>query len=259
LTDAAPPALSHADIVYDPANPAPTLGGDNLEIQCGPIDQRPLEARADVRVFTGPVLKEPLALSGPLVADVLFSTNVTDTDVTVSMMDVYPDGRAILIADGIVRARWRLFPSTNLPSPLSGNPADVYHARVSLWNTTYVFPPGHAVRLHVSSSNWPRFMPNKNTGVPMSAYDGSPNVTAGTAFWMGGGPTASSITLPVVSFPGALPAFPVEALADAPRYAPLLARLVAMGSAREGEGFGDFIVRRMAPIMRRLQRRVIGA
>ena len=211
---------SSLSYIYDPANPVPTIGGNNLLIKCGPLDQRPIEQakRQDVLIFTTPVLTEPVALAGLLQATVFFSTNVTDTDVVVKLIDVYPTsdpkdpllaGESVLVADGIARARWRNFPSSNDPAPLSGNPADVYEVNLSLWSTAYVFAAGHSIRVHVSSSNYPRFFPNSNTGTPMNATQGINNITAYTTIFLGSPQGNSHVTLPVVDLAN-LPGFPVE-------------------------------------------------
>ena len=247
-----PTSVASAQIMYDPANPVPSMGGNNLEISCGPLDQTPLESRSDVLVFSSPPLTEPLALSGPISATITFSTNVVDTDVVVKLIDAYPDGRrAHLLADGIARAKWRQYPASSQPNLLSGNPSQRYTVDVSLWNTTYVFTPGHSVRVHVSSSNSPRFLPNKNNGLPVSQYATSSNITANTTFWFGGG-QPSFITLPVVEWPSALPEFPVEAFRGTPaKYAPMLADMRSRGVAGPSEEFGEWVERKMGPVLKR--------
>ena len=89
----------------------------------------------------------------------------------VKITDVYPDGRSILLQDGIQRLRWRAGPEASTPS--LAVPGKVYELNVSLWNTSYVFQAGHSVRITVSSSNSPRFKPNPNTGKPLSEEDGT--------------------------------------------------------------------------------------
>ena len=137
--DAGPSTLEYA---YDPSDPVPTIGGNNLLIPCGPLDQRPNEAagRPDILIFTSEVLDAPLAVVGELTASVFFSTDVLDTDIVVKLIDVYPadanstrKGASILVADGIARARWRDFPATNELHLLSGDPGDVYSVNLTLW------------------------------------------------------------------------------------------------------------------------------
>ena len=217
LTTTAPSASGlSSTYVYDPLNPVPTLGGNNLEIACGPKDQRSVESRQDVLVFTTPPLQTQVAVTGEVTVTLYVSTNVTDTDFVVKLIDVYPAsssnpslaGSSTLVLDGIARMKWRLFPSTNEPQLLSGNPADVYQVNLTLWHTSYIFAPGHSIRVHVTSSNWPRFYPNPNTGVPMSKAANSPNITAqSTVHYDAAYP--SHVTLPVVDAASQLPPFPV--------------------------------------------------
>ena len=218
LLPAAEAAAAQVTYTYDPRDPVKTIGGDNLLIPCGPLDQRPNEAlgRQDLLLFTSAPLTEPLAVAGAVSAKIFFSTNVVDTDIVVKLIDVYPAnstnkgeaGASILVLDGIARARWRGFPDSNDPQPLSGDAADVYEVDLNLWRTAYVFGAGHSVRLHVTSSNDNRFFPNPNTGAWMNETQGSANVTATTSIRFGAG-QASSVTLPVVAL-AELPEFPVE-------------------------------------------------
>jgi len=198
--------------LYDPANPVQSLGGNNLMIACGPEDQRPAEERDDVMVFTGENLTEPVAITGPLHAVLYVSSNATDTDFTVKLTDVYPDGTSRLIQDGIVRMRWRKgthFSSDPLPPLVEG---EVYEAEVSLWNTSYVFNVGHQIRVSISSSNYDRFEPNPNTGRLLAEPQLPPVPAKNTIHF--GGKYDSRFLLPVVPL-SALPKFDVFAAADA--------------------------------------------
>lgn len=221
LAPAAPAgaAAGTRSYTYDPRDPVRTIGGNNLEIKCGPLDQRPLEGRQDVLLFTSAPLAAPLAITGELMATIFASTNVTDTDIVVKLIDVYPGadagdpllaGESILVQDGISRLKWRNWRTDNAVAPLSGDAADVYETTVSLWTTSYVFNKGHRIRVHVTSSNAPRFSPNPNTGDSFSAA----NATAATTIHFDGGAASSFFTLPVVSL-DALPRFPIEAAVDA--------------------------------------------
>jgi putative CocE/NonD family hydrolase len=155
---------------YDPNNPVPTLGGNNSTwtwmkfaqepIYPGPVDQRPLERRDDVLVYTTPILDADLEVTGPLEAVVYAESSARDTDFTAKLVDVYPDGRAIHLAEGILRARHRM----SLESMELLTPGEVAEFRIELAPTSNVFLRGHRVRVEISSSNFPRFDRNLNTG-----------------------------------------------------------------------------------------------
>ncbi len=158
----APPQAEEADrFVYDPDNPVPTNGGEfRLFAPWGPQDQRPIEARDDVLVYTSEVVKEPLEVTGPIRVVLYAATSARDTDWTAKLVDVAPDGKAFNLCDGIIRARYR--------NPEKGSellePEKVYRYEIDLWATSNEFQPGHRVRIEVSSSNFPRFNRNLNTG-----------------------------------------------------------------------------------------------
>jgi len=145
---------------YDPLDPVPTLGGCNLYLPAGPMDQRPVESRDDVLVFTSDPLPAPLEVTGPVVAELYVSSDCPDTDFTVKLTDVYPDGRSLLVCDGICRARFR----ESFDEPKLLEPGRVVRVRADLWSTARVFARGHRLRVAVSSSNFPRFEPNPNNG-----------------------------------------------------------------------------------------------
>ncbi|NQU22188.1 MAG: CocE/NonD family hydrolase [Candidatus Nealsonbacteria bacterium] len=150
---------------YDPSNPVPTVGGQNLNMPKGPMDQRKIESRSDVLLFTSDLLDKPLEVTGRLHAKLYVSSDCTDTDFTVKLTDVYPDGRSMLLTDGILRARFRKsFERESLIEP-----GEVYELTVDLWCTSIVFNRGHKIRVAISSSNAPRFDPNPNTGHPLRA------------------------------------------------------------------------------------------
>jgi uncharacterized protein len=150
--------------VYDPANPVPTVGGalccDPAHLQPGPRDQREVEARQDVLVYSTPPLEKDLEVTGPVTLDLYASTSGTDTDFTGKLVDVAPDGTAVNLTDGILRARYRN--TTTKAEPVE--PGKVYEYKIDLWSTSNVFLKGHRLRLEVSSSNFPRFDRNLNTG-----------------------------------------------------------------------------------------------
>ncbi len=152
--------------VYDPRNPVPTRGGAvccNPKIfPWGPMDQRAVEQRPDVLVYTTAPLEENLEVIGPVRAVLYVSSSVRDTDFTAKLVDVFPDGAARNLTDGILRLRYR--ESLSEPAPLE--PGQVYRVTVDAGVTANVFLPGHRIRLEISSSNFPRFDRNPNTGGP---------------------------------------------------------------------------------------------
>jgi predicted acyl esterase len=150
---------------YDPKNPVPNLGGQELGVPLGPKDQRKIEDRPDVLLFTTDELKEPIEVTGRLTAKLFISSDCPDTDFTVKLTDVYPDGRSMLVTDGIIRARYhQSFEKESLLEP-----GKVYEVNVDLWSTSLIFNKGHRIRIAVSSSNSPRFEANPNTGKPFRA------------------------------------------------------------------------------------------
>lgn len=169
LSLAAPRAESADHYVYDPANPAPTTGGplccDSTHLGPGPRDQRPVEARNDVLVYSTPVLSEDLEVTGPVTAELFANSSAVDTDFTAKLVDVWPDGFAQNLTEGIIRARYR--ESQERPTFL--NPGQTYKITVDLWSTSNLFRKGHRIRLEISSSNFPRFDRNLNTGEDTSS------------------------------------------------------------------------------------------
>jgi predicted acyl esterase len=153
-------ATSTSAFSYDPGNPVPTLGGANLNIDAGPYDQRSTESRPDVLTFTSPVLTGPLEIVGPLEVVLYASSNAPDTDWTAKVCDVYPDGRSMLVTDGILRGRYR----GGFETPQLLPPGAIGEFHLDLWSTALVFNAGHRIRVDISSSNSPRFEPNPNTG-----------------------------------------------------------------------------------------------
>eukprot|EP01059_Diplonema_ambulator_P023569 TRINITY_DN3907_c0_g2_i1.p1 TRINITY_DN3907_c0_g2~~TRINITY_DN3907_c0_g2_i1.p1 ORF type:complete len:573 (+),score=194.91 TRINITY_DN3907_c0_g2_i1:35-1753(+) len=179
---------------YDPANPVPTLGGNNLMIACGAMDQSPVENRTDVLLFDSEVLEEPYVITGPLLATLFVKSNRVDTDFTVKLTDVYPDGKSLLINDGIIRMRWRRGEGGG-SQPQMMTPGETYEVNVDLWNTSFIFAKGHKIRVAVSSSNDPRFAPNPNNGLPL-VQNGTSYIAENTV--LVGGDFASYFTMPVV-------------------------------------------------------------
>ncbi len=157
--------------VYDPHDPVPTRGGNlpgaSPNIQPGPFDQREIEARPDVLVYTTEPLATDVEVTGPLTVTLFAAATGRDTDFTAKLVDVYPDGRAYNLADGIVRARYR----ESLTNPTLIEPGKVYAYTIDLVATSNVFKRGHRIRIEISSSNFPRFSRNLNTGNPLGTDD----------------------------------------------------------------------------------------
>lgn len=198
------PNAENADMTsykYDPSDPVPTLGGNNLppsiggSIECGPWDQTPADERVDVLKFQTKAFDEPLYLTGPMYSTLYVSSDAIDTDFTVKISDVYPTGEARILQDSAVRMRWR----EHSAKPLYLEADQVYEVEISLWNTSYVVAPGHAIRFSVSSSNYPRFSINPNNGLLLAdpMYPGE-NITAVNTLYHSP-KYPSKVTLPVVT------------------------------------------------------------
>lgn len=192
------PTDEHADIyLYDPLRPVPTLGGRVMSPStanaAGPVDQRRAESRDDVLCYSTPVLEYPVEVTGHVSLTLFVSSSARDTDFTGKLVDVFPDGRAIFLTDGILRARYRN--SLAEPEPLT--PDQVCEVTVDLSVTSNVFLPGHRIRLEISSSNFPRFDRNTNTGGTISEdSDGDVQVAVNRVFH---GPAhPSRLVLPVI-------------------------------------------------------------
>jgi hypothetical protein len=170
------------------------VGGAELGANIGPRDQRSVEQRSDLVLFTSDVLDSPLEVTGRIRARLYVSSDSPDTDFTVKLTDVYPDGRSMLVTDGIIRARFReSFESEKLLEP-----GEVVEVPVDLWSTSLVFNKGHRLRIAVSSSNSPRFDPNPNTGHAFRA-DQQQRIATNTLYLSEMHPT--HIVLPVSRLP----------------------------------------------------------
>ena len=151
------PNQEQADtFMYDPKNPVPTNGGGTLVAgtRPGPIDQSQIEEREDVLVYTSEPLTEPLEVTGPVNVKLWVKTDVVDTDFTAKLIDVTPEGKALHLTDGIRRVK-------------VDNQNQAVEVDIDLWATSNVFLPGHCIRVEISSSNFPRFDINLNTGKTM--------------------------------------------------------------------------------------------
>ncbi len=160
--DSQKPESEGADqFVYDPADPAPTRGGAFLpygEWPAGSFDQSSIEQRKDVLVFYSQPLAQALEVTGPVKMILYATSDAKDTDFTAKLVDIYPDGKAYNLCDGIIRARYR----ESLIHPSALEPGKVYKYEIDLWATSNLFLPGHRIAIEVSSSNFPQFDRNTN-------------------------------------------------------------------------------------------------
>lgn len=191
LTARRPAATATRGFDYDPTDPVPTIGGDEAFVPAGPRDQRRLETRPDVLVFSTPPLTEPLEVTGRIWVRLYAATSARDTDFVARLCDVYPDGRSILLTDGIVRARCR----RSLARPTLVAPGKQYSYDIDLWSTSIIFNRGHRIRVSISSSNAPRFEPNPNTGSSWPPDPKEKPIVARQTIFLGG-PPASHVILP---------------------------------------------------------------
>ena len=182
----------YVEYTFDPAEPCPTVGGCNLVLPKGPMDQRKIEGRKDVVTFTTDPLGEPVEVTGNPRAIVHLSSTAVDTDLSVRFCDVYPDGRSFLMAEGMLRLRYR----NGLERPPEPLPRGVaVEAEVVCWPTSVVIHRGHRIRVTVTGSNFPRFDVNGGTGRPYRP--GDPTVKQTNRIYCGGR-RESRIVLPVV-------------------------------------------------------------
>jgi hypothetical protein len=166
LSTAAPSTNGIADsYIYDPDNPVPSLGGamcctGTAEAEPGARDQRPIESRHDVLVYTTEPLASPLNATGPIEIVLYVSSTAVDTDFSAKLVDVYPDGRAFNVLESILRARYR----NGFEREVWMQRDKVYRIRFPLGATSNLFGVGHRLRVEISSSNFPRFDRNLNVG-----------------------------------------------------------------------------------------------
>jgi putative CocE/NonD family hydrolase len=177
LAPVAPTSAGSDSFTYDPMNPVPSYGGNvcctGNAITAGSFDQRKNEQREDVLVYTSEPFKDGTEFSGPITPTLYVSSDVKDTDITVKVLDVYPDGRAYNLDESIQRLRYR---DGYTRPPVWMEKGKVYKVTLQPLTTSNYFAPGHRVRIEVSSSNFPRFDRNLNTGG--NNYDESTGVVA---------------------------------------------------------------------------------
>jgi uncharacterized protein len=153
---------------YDPNDPVPSLGGNNCcgtPTEAGPRDQRRIERRQDVLIYTSDVLQEEIEVTGPVKVVLYASSDAVDTDFVAKLVDVYPDGTSYNMAEGMLRARYR----ESLSKPSLLQPQQVYRFEIDLVGTSVAFLKGHCMRVHVTSSHFPQFDRNPNTGAKFAA------------------------------------------------------------------------------------------
>ena len=190
-----PPADSQPDrYTYDPAYPVPSIGGNNccgVPTLAGPRDQRRVESRNDVLVYTSKFLDADIEVTGPVKVILHASSDAPDTDFVAKLVDVYPDGRAFNVAEGVLRARYR--ESLSHPKPLE--PGKVYPMTINLVATSNVFLKGHRIRLDITSSHFPQFDRNPNTG---EAFATTANIRVANQTIYHNGAQPSYVLLPVI-------------------------------------------------------------
>ena len=156
---------------YDPTDPVPSWGAQYQSLDlCGPRDRTAIEQRADVLTFTSAVLTQAVEVTGPVTATIWASSDTLDTDFTAALVDVEPaaedgeEGRPIILCEGIVRARFRN--GTDNPEMMA--PGEIYEFDIDMWDTSNLFEEGHRIRVEISSSNFPRYNRNLNSGNPIA-------------------------------------------------------------------------------------------
>jgi predicted acyl esterase len=191
------PAVDSASMSYrfDPANPVPTTGGQNLGRDVGPRDQREIGMRQDYMRFQTPVLEENVAIAGHVEMELYVSTDALDTDFVVKLVDIYPDGYEALILDYPIRMRFR--DGQNAEDVKLAVPGAIEKLNINMWSTAQTFEKGHRIGIHVSSSNYPRFAVNPNNGAALDDMGTPAKVANNTIYFDAQHPSA--IILPVLT------------------------------------------------------------
>lgn len=192
-----PPRQDSASISYrfDPANPVPTVGGQNLGADVGPRDQREIGERQDYLRFQTPVLEEDVVVAGHIDMELFVSTDVLDTDFVVKLVDIYPDGYEALILDYPIRGRFR--DGQRAEDVRLMTPGEEEKLVINMWSTAQTFERGHRIGIHVTSSNFPRFAVNPNNGAALDDTTTPAKVATNTIYFDAQRPSA--IILPVVT------------------------------------------------------------
>jgi hypothetical protein len=191
---------------YSPTDPSPTIGGPTLKkgLKQGPYDQRDsVEKRNDILIYSTGILTQNMVMKGSVAVHLKVSSNRKDADFGIRLTDVYPDGRSMIVNDGIMRMRFRNGNNTVDTSAMI--PGTIYNCNISLPNTAITFLAGHKIRIDITSSNYPRFNRNMNTGEPMypgNSMDSLVNPLMATNTVYSNSINASYISLPLVGFNG---------------------------------------------------------
>ena len=182
--------------LYDPNDPVPTMGGRNLYIPSGSMDQRIVEPpnRSDVLVYTSDVLEKDVEVSGRIKVVLHASSNCKDTDFVAKIMDVYPDGKTMMIQDGVIRARYR----ESLKYQKLMKPGKIYEFTIDLGDTSQVFKAGHRIQIDITSSNFPRRDRNTNTGNALYIVDTNDDAMVATNTIYHDAKHPSYVVLPIV-------------------------------------------------------------
>jgi putative CocE/NonD family hydrolase len=200
LSDVKPTGAPSDQFTYDPRSPVPSVGAHDccgIPLSSGPVDQRPAEARSDVLVYSSDILNTPVAIAGPVRMKLHAATDGPDTDWFIKLVDVYPNGFAMNVAEGVLRARFRKgYDKMELLQP-----NEAYEFDIDMRGTANVFLPGHRIRVDVTSSNFPQFDRNLNSGEDLAT--GS-KVRAARQTIFHSADRASHILLPVVDVPASV-------------------------------------------------------
>jgi len=167
LSTAKPATTGKLSYVSDPKNPVPAIGGNNLMMDRGPMDQRIVSNRADVLKFASEPLKEAVEVIGSITAELAVSTDAEDTDFIVKLVDVYPSGYEALVMDQGSKLRYQIQKGGQARPEKN----KIYPIKVDLWSTALVFNAGHKIEVLVQSTNSPRFDVHSNTWEPVKSYD----------------------------------------------------------------------------------------
>ena len=182
--------------VYDPRRPAPTLGGRNMLIDPGPLDQRPAQALPDYGlIYRGEILTEDVTIAGSVRVTLCVESDCPDTDFVAKLIELKPDGCAMLLMDGVVRALYR-DPAAG-PTPLQ--PGRVCQVTIGLGDICHTFRAGSRIEIDVTSSNFPRRARNTNSGNPLLAQDGDDAIRVAANIVHHAAATPSFIELPVLT------------------------------------------------------------